>query len=452
MKRRDLLRHIGLWALAAPILSATSRTARAAGSVRRLVVIFTPNGPQHVDGPSEGTEHDFALHPWWAPLEPYRDRGFFFRRVHQAGVRFGENSEYGHRSGTVGALTATTTGPTGTTATGPSIDQFIGQQLEQSGVITPKRSMLFSLQDKAAAFYEAAGQPAVPIVDPYEALADIAPAFGGDNAEIIAALTRKEFALGRIGADCNRLRGELDGTGREMLDFHCDNVASLRAGVQASLEGGAGCEAPSDDPIGAPSETSWLGREQRDVTMDAFTRLIPLAFACDITRVIGLSIGSGASRFSLPEAYGVPSSDPVDSGDSGPQMHAWTHRSANDPGTLDALQTFHHWFCTKVVGVLDALASSLDVDGRPLLDSTVVLWTSEFGSGGPHSNDNVPVMLFGDSDGQWVSGRHFEIEGNREERSLPLHALFVSLARHMGLDSVDTFGNAGAGPLDWLEG
>jgi hypothetical protein len=168
--------------------------------------------------------------------------------------------------------------------------------------------------------------------------------------------------------------------------------------------------------------------------------------------VVGISFGSGASRFAIPEKYGVPTSPKVDSGDSGPQMHAWTHRPKSDPNTTQALKIFYNWFSDRVVKLVDKLITTKDADGRPLIETTVVLWTSEFGSGGPHTNVNVPVLLFGDSAGAWKTGRQFSVTGDSATRALPLHALFVSIIRHMGLASIDTFGNAGRGPLDWLQG
>ena len=456
MLRRHMLQQLGLWGLGAPVLLHSRRSAAVGETPRRVVVIFSPNGPQHTKGPTEadGSEFDFQLHPWWSPLQRHKDRGVFFRGVHQAGVPFGDNSEYGHRSGTVGALTATTTGSDSNQATGPSIDQFIGQQLQASGVVTPKRSLLWSLSDNASAFYEAAGQRATPVFNPYEALVDIAPAFGGDSDALRAMLTRKHFALDHMATDCASLRSELDGTGREMLDFHCANIESLEASVKASLDGGlAACQMPEDSIISLPEDADWTGREARDAAMAAYTELMALAFTCDVTRVIGLSFGSGAARFSIPESYGVPSSGQVDSGDSGPQMHAWTHQSGNNPDTMLALEIFYNWFSEKVAAILDKLQNTPDVDGRPLLDTTLVLWTSEFGSGGPHTNANTPVILFGDSEGQIVTGRQFEIiDGPREEKALPVHNLFVSMIHHMGLTDIDTFGNAGQGPLEWLYG
>jgi len=457
----------GLSSLAWPLLPV-HRTQASADGPRRVLIIFTPNGPQHRGGPTfspnddardDATRHssqrDFDFEDWWTPLAPIKDRGVFFRNVHQAGVPFGQVDEYGHQSGTIGALTARTTEGT-RTGTGPSLDQFIAQELRAQGVVTPKRSLTWGLYDRARApFFESAGQAVAPIASPWEALADLAPSLGGEGAPTVdAALRRQHFVLDQIARDCGRLRGRLGSDGRAILDQHCANIEALEQSVSAALTMSTrSCEAPDAPATSLPADFNWTGREARDEACHAFTELMGLAFACDLTRVIGFGFGSGAARFAIPERYGVPVSGRVDSGDSGPQMHAWTHQSRDDPDTITALRIFYHWFSEKVVAMVDKLATTMDADGRPLLDSTLVLWTSEFGSGGPHTNHNVPAMMFGDSRGAFETGRHYHAGyGSKEDRALVLHRLFVSICRHMGLAHVDTFGNAGRGPLEWLEG
>jgi len=455
ISRRSVLIGSGLASAAAP-LGMWQRTASgAAAAPRRVVIIFSPNGPQHETGPTEGTETAFKIHPWWSPLEKHRARTNFFRGVHQAGVPFGKVDEYGHQSGSCGALTARTTEGT-KTGTGPSIDRFIGQQLEKAGVITPKRSLLYGLYDGARSpWFESAGQAVAPITNPWTGLAELAPSFKTDGKGVVnKALRRQHFVLDHLAPDCKKLRARLGSEGRTRLDRHCAEIEALEKSLASSLTNPPGpmCKEPTSPIAAHPTTHAWTGAEARDDAMDAFTELMALSLVCDVTRVVGISFGSGASRFALPASYKVPISPKVDSGDEGPQMHAWTHRPKTDPDALKALSIFYNWFSTRVVKVVDKLQSTLDADGRPLLESTLVLWTSEFGSGGPHTNGNVPVMLFGDSAGTIKTGRHFQAEGEREARALVLHQLFVSIIRHMGLPSIDTFGNSGRGPLEWLQG
>ncbi len=448
-------RRSALWGagLATSSLGLLPRSARAAAAPRRVVIIFSPNGPQHQHGPTEGTENDFTIVPWWAPLEKHRARTNFFRGVHQAGVPFGKVDEYGHQSGSCGALTARTTEGT-KTGTGPSLDQFIGKELEKAGVITPKRSLLFGLYDQGRPpFFETAGQAVKPISNPWEGLATLAPSFRTDAKGVVnKTLKRQHFVLDHLRSDCQKLNGRLGAEGRMRLERHCAEIEALEKNVASSLlDPGSTCSEPKM-PLAHPMAYDWLGREARDDAMDAYTDLMALSLVCDVTRVVGISFGSGASRFAIPEKYNVPSSPKVDSGDSGPQMHAWTHRPKTDPNTMAALKIFYNWFSDRVVKVIDKLQSTLDADGRPLLETTLVLWTSEFGSGGPHTNGFVPVMLFGDSAGAFKTGRHFQQEGTKEAQAMVLHQMFVSIIRHMGLSHIDTFGNAGKGPLEWLQG
>ncbi len=450
INRRRFLGQLALGAAAVPVLRPILSFAQAAQPPRRVVILCSPNGPQHVVGPTEGTELDFNILPWWRPLERHKSSGLFFHRCHQPGVPFGTHNEYGHQSGSVGALTATTTQGTNS-ATGPSLDQFIAKELEKRGVVTPKRSLLWGLHDNAnGSFYEAAGKRLVPISNPFEALADITRTIG-DGSGPSPRLVRKHFVLDRLAGDCARLRGQLTSEGREMLDFHCGNIESLEKSVARSMDAAQrACTVPDAPRTSLGESAAWTGREARDEAMTAFTDLMALAFTCDVTRVIGVSLGNEAARFAIPESYAVPASDVVDSGDSGPQMHAWTHQPS--ASAAPALELFYNWFSSKVMDIVDKLATTMDADGRPLLESTLVLWTSEFGAGGPHSNDNVPVVLFGNSMGAYRTGRHFEAAGSSEDRALVLHQLFVSIARHMGLADVDRFGNAGRGPLEWLQG
>ena len=463
--RRDLLKSVGAWGLLAPVLLAQGARAAETASPKRLVVIFSPNGPILERGPASGQERDFKLHEWWSPLERHKQRGLFFSGLHQAGVPYGEHDEWGHQSAGTGALTARTTEKTNN-ATGPSLDQFIGQTLQQRGILTPKRSVLWGMHTKTGhwgPWYEAAGKPISPIVSPYDALEDIMGGFSGGGGGPDPKLVRKHFMLDAAWRDCQHLVGRLGPEGRRILEFHCANIESLEKSVAASLvPTGPMCTAPTTPPIELGPETNFRQPDVRDDMMAAFTEMTALSFACDITRVVGISFGGTADRFAIPSRYDVPSSQKVDSGDSGPQHHAWTHVPGDGEEKRKALRAFTRWYSEKVALLLDKLATTPDASGAPLLESTLVLWTSELGEKSDksaHPNTNIPVMLFGGDQSAIKTGRLFDTKNvfadktwKRELMALPLHQMFVSIIRHMGLEDVDTFGNHGQGGLDWLAG
>lgn len=460
LSRRSLIQQAALWPVLWPILRSESALAETDLAPKRVIIIFSPNGPIMERGPASGSETKFQIHDWWKPLERHKADGLFFAGMHQAGVPFGEHNEYGHQSAGTGALTARTTEGTNN-ATGPSLDQFIGQQLQASEILTPQRSLLWGLHSDTGnwgPWYEGAGKPVSPEANPFLALDAMLPNLPTKVDEgPDPRLLRKKLVLDRAYKDCKGVLSRLGAGGKELLDFHCNNIESLQKGVQSALDSP---RSPACVPVERPdtelgADANWDSAENNDERMKAFISLMPLAFSCDVTRVIGFSFGATAARFSIPSTYGIPSSEQVDSGDSGAQHHAWTHVYNESDDKRKALGGFTQWYAEQVARIVDALKATPDVNGKSLFDSTLVLWTGELGhkpdSLEPHPNNHLPVTLFGNGLGSIKTGRFYD-GGGEESSALTLHQLFVSMIHHVGLTHINQFGNKGSGPLDWLQG
>ncbi len=465
--RRQLLVQLGAWPLLWPLMRAHRSDAAPVAAPKRVLIFCTANGPTSVKGPAVGTENDFKLHDWWSPLERHKADGVYFYNCQQAGVPFGEHNEYGHQSGSTGALTARTTEKTNN-ATGPSLDAFIGQELQKMGVVTPKRSLVWGVSGGIGnwgPWYEAAGKPATVQTNPYKALADIAPGLkpmGGGGTTVDPKLLRRRFALNTAYKDCKALAGPLGAEGKRLLEFHCSNIDSLQQSVTKSIEAATGmpstvdCQVPAKPSTSLPSTANFDSSENYDEMVNAFADMTALAFACDVTRVIGFSFGGGAARFAIPSKYGIASAAKVDSGDSGAQHHAWTHTYNDGAEKRGALRGFYQWYSSQVAIFLDKLKATKDASGKSLMDSTLVLWTSELGAQDngalePHSNENIPVLLFGNSQGAYKTNRLYNAPGG-SDGALVLHKMMTSVCHHAGLTQVAGFGNKGQGTLDWLKG
>jgi hypothetical protein len=456
LSRRDILKRAGLYSLLWPVLNMIDARAGGAQPPKRVLVLFNGNGPIIQQGPASGTETNFQLHDWWQPLEAHKADGVFFRGVHQAGVPFGTHNEYGHQSAATGSLTARTTEGTNN-ATGPSIDQFIGQELQNAGIVTPKRSLLWGLHNDTSnwgPWYEAAGEPIAPVNNPYAALDDLSPYLSSDGKPN-PALLRKRLVLDQAYKDCKAMTGDLGAEGKALLDFHCSNIDSLEKSVSSSIVTGPQCIPPTGPNTTLGPDENFSQPSTRDELVTAFSDLMALAFACDLTRVIGFSFSSPAARFGIPDSYPIPIAPQADSGDSGPQHHAWTHFYGASDDKTAALRGFTRWYAQSVSTILDKLKNTLDASGKPLLDSTLVLYTCELGydavsQNDAHSNFNIPVMLFGGDD--TIKKNRLFVGDGTTDSALDLHRLLVSMIRHTGLTDIDSFGNAGSGPLDWLQG
>ena len=81
-----------------------------------------------------------------------------------------------------------------------------------------------------------------------------------------------------------------------------------------------------------------------------------------------------------------------------------------------------------------------ELDGTSLLDSCVVLFTSDMGLGNSHDHTNLAPVLLGKAGGALNVGRAIDAKG------APLGNLYVSLLQAMGVDA-RTFGEDGVAPL-----
>ena len=155
------------------------------------------------------------------------------------------------------------------------------------------------------------------------------------------------------------------------------------------------------------------------------------------TRMIYSAPGMPRSPIDKPEVafntlFGTISPDQELSHDSGPDAQ----------GKLAKLYT---WYSERFAYLLDRLAATPDVDGRSVLDNTLVIWGSELGRAWDHDISNVPFVFAGATD-LLRSGRYLKgsvISHNR---------VLVSACHAMGLKDQKQYGtlDTGEGPVPGL--
>jgi hypothetical protein len=465
LSRRGLLKHTALASVLLPVLRR--RDARGAiTSPRRVIFIFSGNGPIEAAGPASGSELSFTLHDWWRPLERHKADGIFLS--HMAATGSGVVVGRGHA---IGGQVLSGYGCNEATrwALGETIDQTIAKRLEARGKAGLKRSVTWGLaRGLPDAFFADRERPIAPERDPSKAWASLfanfvaPPTSGASSNQAALRLARERSVLDFVHADCKSLRDGLGAEGARLLDDHCTTLRSMELNLNANLANGAGatCSKPGD-----PGARAWTDPENIDAQLDAFINLMAAALACELTHVVGFQFSGEAARNRLATTYGVPSSGKVDSGDSGPAHHAWTH-NGDSPSKLKALGIFTTFYAHGVAKLLDKLKATTDVHGQSLLDSTVVLWVSELG-GHPKNRDAhqtgvTPVLLFGRGQGTFKTGRYiqgpvpespYEALDKNIAGGQDMARILVSLARYMGLDDLTNIGAAGGGgPLPSLYG
>ncbi|CAN5877876.1 DUF1552 domain-containing protein [soil metagenome] len=156
-----------------------------------------------------------------------------------------------------------------------------------------------------------------------------------------------------------------------------------------------------DTPLPAVSEAD-RKRTNRDIadTMagDYFRTvydLMVLAFQTDVTRVATFSLGGEGQAIAIPE-IGITES-----------RHQLSHHGG-DQGYIEKLTNYDAFALEQFGYFLTRLAETNDLNGKPLLGSTMALFGSGMSYGHSHGNANLPLVLAGGSDLGLKHGTHLD--------------------------------------------
>jgi hypothetical protein len=473
LSRRGLVKNTALMTLLAPVLRRRDAYGQAAASPRRAVFIFCPNGPMRASGTASGTEKDFKIHDWWKAFEPHKAEGIFMSHLAASGC-------FGGASGGAHEVGAQTFRGNGSSADMDSVGQIIGKRLEAEKKAGIKRAVTWGTSGQARSGgvgdpFASGGRKISPELSPQKAWAElfsqfVSPSTGGTTSaeEIKRAerlIAREKSVLDFVSTNCQALRDALGREGMILLDEHCTTVRSMEDALKTSLTMPSAASNKCQKPA-SPGEKDWANPENIDGQAAAFVDLIATAFACELTRVVEFQFGAGAARNRLASKYGVPSSPRVDSGDSGPAHHPWTH--AGGTGWTVACRIFSEFYANKTALLLNKLKTTMDAQGKPLMDSTVVVFTNELGgssvNGDSHQMGSVPAAFFGHGQGTFKTGRYLrgasadtrgraESSGSKREAGRQHAQMLISVMHYMGLTDVNRIGRSDAsGPLMPLYG
>jgi hypothetical protein len=456
-RRRFLLGAGGL-VLALPFLEAFRGTARAAPTTpKRFILFYHSQGTilRHAVIPG-ATETSFSLGEILSPLEPWKDKCIFLHGMDNK--ISGLNLANGHSSSTRTCLTAV---PYSTSidqngqlipteiqpeveghASGPSIDQVLAQRLQQSH---PYRSVDLSVaQDNGRLLYFGKDDPVTSEPDPQKAFDRFFAQTPASAEELARSKLRKLSVLDAVQDNFALLRKQVGRDDKERLDAHADKIRS----IEVSIQNAKVCEAPTMDlPTGFDYQLDEAASAA--VQLD----LLTMAMTCELAPVGTFVFGNGHD----PAFAGITiDGQPLSAGYDG--WHAMVHEGRNlDAGngsTYDApgLIRGYKWYSEQFAGLLERLAAVPDGDGT-LLDTSCVLWMSEFGNGDGHNNLALHGVLAGNPG--FEVGRCLNL-GTAEPWQVSDHStnqLFVSILRGFGFDDT-TFGwqapGVSAGPLPGL--
>lgn len=415
LSRRAVLRGASGAALALPFLDVM-RPARADEVVapKRVVFLVTPNGMpmEHWKCPIGGTEAEsFALSPILSPLESVREHVTFVEGVGYESSYDLQGNAGAHEAGNTSMLTGSWAGPGGQFGgDGKFAGWAVSESIDAALAVTIGGATKFPSYHlgvlpsfgtiSTRMFYAAKDEPITPIFDPHSVWDSMfSELLQGQEAQD-ALRARRKRTLDLVAAEAKALRCTLDSADRARLDAHLAEVEELEARLEIGVS--ATCD---PQPIGqVPNINGFenvpvLGRMQMDQLV--------MMLACDLTRVGALQWlspgnNNGYSWLGITEGH-----------------HALTHE--NTPSANLALAQIGAWYAGEVRYLIERLAATPDVDGRTLLDNTVILWTAECGNPWYHDRHDVPVTLVGGGQGYFKTGRYLKVPAGTPHNRLLLN-------------------------------
>ena len=216
----------------------------------------------------------------------------------------------------------------------------------------------------------------------------------GGTAAQRKALRRKGSVLDANLAEVRRLEQKMGAADKGRMEQYLSSVREAEIRTRRA-------DSWLDTPLPAVSDEV-RKRTNRDVpqTMagDYFRTvydLIVLAFQTDVTRVATFSLGGEGDAFSIPE-IGITES-----------RHQLSHHGG-DPGYMEKLTKYDTFAIEQFSYFLSRLSETQDLNGKPLLNTTMSLFGSGMSYGHSHGNANLPLVLAGGSDLGLRHGAHLD--------------------------------------------
>jgi hypothetical protein len=434
-----VLRGFGGIAIALPFLEAMGcndtkpraeeslgRTSQALADPARFLVSYIPDGVMLKAWYATGSETSFTLNPSLAPLAPYQKDVIVFDGLNGMGA--------GHPAGIFGLLSGVDcTGDN--TAKGITLDQYLasklGNQTRLSSLVLGVCTGPFEMSTCSAL---GANQSIYAERDPPSLFKKIVSgANPGNPTAVQAALARRRSILDGVISDYTALGSRVSAEDKQRLDQHLTYLRNIESKLGTTF---AACN--TSTPPDLPRFNGYDATTYQ-ATGPAMMDLAVLAFSCDVTRVITVTWNQeGAGGPTTLFSFLNP---PVNN-----EHHELSHQlgQSNADAQLQQIDTWHTEQFAYLIKQLKAIPAGA---GKTLLDTCALLHGSGLSNGAQHTTQNLPLVLAGNANGKFKTGRYLQLNGAYS------NDLLVSIMNAMGVNE-GTFGDPShcKGPLAALAG
>ncbi|HEU5134026.1 MAG TPA: DUF1552 domain-containing protein [Steroidobacteraceae bacterium] len=427
--RRHFFQGLGA-CIALPAFSSLAHGASRSAPTR-MAVVYVPNGAiPSAFWPAGEPGGAFALSPTLAPLAKVHQQLQVISGLNDLSAEAGPDGAGDHARASGTFLTGVRIKKTAGSdiRAGVSIDQVVANQI---GHLTRFSSLELTCDavrksgdcdSGYACAYEynlawrSHNQPLSPEHNPrfvFERL------FGtGSPRERVGNLKRRQAEqksiLDFVMNDARSMNAKLDGRDRQKLDQYLTSVREIETRIENSTR-----LAVKNPDVDAPSGIPESYAEHVALMFD----MLALAFQTDSTRVATMLISREGSNRSFAD-IGIASGH-----------HDLTHHK-NSPEIIEKVKLIDRWYMQRFALFLEKMQNTEDVDGKSLLDHSMILYGSGNADGNRHTHENLPIVLAGGGSGALKAGRYVKTAG------VPITNLFLTMADAMGARGVESHGDS----------
>jgi hypothetical protein len=410
--------------------AAAKLASTATGAPLRTAFIFFPNGaiPSAWWPADEG--EGFAPVGTLSPLEPHRRRIQVLGGLDHKEAYGGADGAGDHARGTGVFLTGAHLRKSATDIhAGVSIDQVIARDVGHLTRFPSLELTCDAVRNSGAcdAGYACAYQHNIswrsattPMAAEPNPRLVFERLFGaGDAGQRAANLKRRQSeqrsVLDFVMEDARGMQRRLGVRDKDKLDEYLTGVREIETRIQQAERFGAAKDPGVETPPGIPAD--------RAQHIQLMYDMMVLAFQTDSTRVATLLLAHDGSNRSFPE-IGIPEGH-----------HDLSHHF-NSEEKIRKVAEIDRWYVTQFARFLARLEATKDVDGRSLLENSMIVYGGGNADANRHTHSNLPIVLAGAGGGTLTPGRYVK------HGSKPTTNLFLGLADRMGLSQLERFGDS----------
>lgn len=408
----------------------TMLATSATGAPLRTAFVYFPNGSIPGSWWPSQTGTDFQLTGSLEPLEKLKSHLQVLGGLDQQNAKGDKDGAGDHARGNSVFLTGVRLNKSATDIrAGISIDQAIAAHVGEQTMLPSLEMSCDSEQPSGdcdsgyacAYVYNVSWKsPTTPMAPERNPRLVFERLFGaGSQGERAANLRRRRAEqrsiLDFVMEDARQMESRLAAADRGKLDQYLTGVRE----IEQRLERAERAAQVKDPGIDAPAGISQDYAEHIGITFD----MMLLAFQSDLTRVSTLMLAHDGSNRSF-DHIGITEGH-----------HDLSHHGNNEE-RVKKLTRIDRWYVEQLAKFLEKLKNTPDVDGKSLLDNSMILYGSGNADGNRHTHENLPIVLAGGGGGTLQTGRYMN------HGSQPLCNLFLSLADRMGVKDLERFGDS----------